>query len=245
MVSTASPTTEDTLMASSSSTTPTTKDVPKNKNLTQRKGRKRRVSKNKKVVDKSALKGLVVGQLTKGDVVAIKPFGVFVRLNNKVDALLHKSQIGNDNVEDLSAIFTIGQTVEACITNIDYETGDVGISTRQKRPERFSIDEFRDMVGDRVVGKVKRVVSYGAFVDVGCKNIDALLHISRISDKKVEKVEDYLKVGDTIDARLHLVDVEKNMIQLSLRSFESDIYHDKKRQIREKWSKIAEDVASL
>ena len=224
-----------------------TEVVSKSRNLTPRNVPKSRFNKSKKPMDKSVLQGLVLGQMTKGDVIAIKPFGVFVRLNykHKVDALLHKSKISNDYIDDLSDIFTIGQTVEACITNIDYETGDVGISTRQKRPERFSIDEFRDMVGDRVVGKVKRVVSYGAFVDVGCKNIDALLHISRISDKKVEKVEDYLKVGDTIDARLHLVDVEKNMIQLSLRSFESDIYHDKKRQIREKWSKIAEDVASL
>ena len=224
----------------------TTKGKKSNSNL-KKKAQVKGKSRSKKESNKEILNGLVLGQVTKGDVVAIKDFGVFVRLNykHKVDALLHKSQISNKYIGNLADHFSVGQTVEARITRVDYDKGEVAISTRPQREERFSISEFRDMVGDNIEGKVKRIVSYGAFIDIGCKKVDALLHVSRISDKKVENIEDYVKVGDFIDARLHHVDVDKGIIQLSMRSIESDRYHDKKRAMKERWTKIAEDVASL
>ena len=201
----------------------------------------------RKQIHKEKLKNLKLGQKIKGEVVSIKPFGVFVRLNYKykIDALLHKSQISNSFVENVGDHFEIGQPVEARITRIDYEKCEVGISTRRKRPDRYPIQEFRDMVGREVEGRVKSIMEYGAFIDIGCKNTDALLHISRISDEKVERIEDFVNVGDVISVRLVKVIPNEKVIQVSMRSEESDRYHDKKRAAKEKWALIAEDVASL
>ena len=203
------------------------------------------VSKKQANIDK--LKDLNLGQAVKGEVVSIKPFGVFVRLNykHKVDALLHKSQISNEIIEDVGDHFAVGQSIDARVIRIDFEKGDVGISIRPRRPDRYPIDEFREMTGEVVQGRVKSVKEYGAFIDIGCQKVDGLLHKSRISDNKVEKVEDFVKVNDIVNVRLYRVDPKKKIIELSMRSHESDQYHDKKREMKKRWNKIAEEVASL
>ena len=209
--------------------------------------RKNSNSISKKQANIEKLKDLNLGQVVKGEVVSIKPFGVFVRLNykHKVDALLHKSQISNEIIEDVSDHFAVGQSIDARVIRIDFEKGDVGISTRPRRPDRYPIDEFREMVGEVVQGRVKSVKEYGAFIDIGCQKIDGLLHKSRISDNKVERVEDFVKVNDIVNVRLYRVDPKKKIIELSMRSHESDQYHDKKREMKKRWNKIAEEVASL
>jgi len=204
--------------------------------------KKQQQNKNKK-----KLKNVKLGETVRGRVVSIKDFGVFIRTNfeSKSDALLHISQISNERIEDIRDHFAIGQMVEARVIKVDYDKGEVAVSTRPRRPDRYKISELRDLVGQTVEGKVKSITSYGAFIDIGCKDGDGLLHVSRLSDNKVNDIHDFVKVGKKIDVRIYKVDVPNKKIEVSLRSLSSDRYHDKRRQRQEKWKQIAEEVAAL
>jgi len=223
-------------------------NIVKSTNRNKDKPKKWRQKKNKQQQEKNMrkLKNIKLGEAVRGRVVSIKDFGVFIRTNfeTKSDALLHISQISNERVEDIREHFSIGQMVEARVIKVDYDKGEVAVSTRPRREARYSISELRDLVGQKVFGKVKSITNYGAFIDIGCKDGDALLHVSRLSDNKVD-INDCMTVGKTISVRVYKVDAKNKQIQVSLRSLKSDRYHDQRKQRQEKWKQIAEEVAAL
>lgn len=106
-------------------------------------------------------------------------------------ALLHISRISEEKVQNIYDVFKVGDTVEdARVINIDSKKGEVGLSLRSSRaPRRRDVAELK--VGDELEGKVNRVVPYGVFVDVGV-NVNALLHISRITGGAIENVRFHL-----------------------------------------------------
>ncbi len=138
-------------------------------------------TKSNKVMTESLLPltELQLGATIDGHVAAFTSFGIFIKTNYDFKdrgshgyALLHKSQIRDEPVEDLTKLFRIGAQVKGLrVININYAKGEVGLSLREPRPKRMDIKDVP--VGKDIEGTVSKVVSYGVFVDVGkyCSSI--------------------------------------------------------------------------
>lgn len=180
-----------------------------------------------------------LGSVIDGTVVEIKPYGAFIQtryaIKDKGWALLHKSQIQHNYVDDISKILKIGQKIRPRVIAIDHETRQVNLSLRAKRDKRKKIQEFH--VGDEVEGRIKAIEPYGAFVDIGCTS-DALLHISRISVDKITNVSDHFTIGDKVLVHLINVDLEKKTMAVSMLPPVADEYLDRRKTYRDNLKSI-------
>jgi len=176
---------------------------------------------------------LKLGSKVEGRVAAFTDFGVFIKINynfkNKGNggyALLHNSQIRDEPVLDAKKLFRIGTVVKGLrVITVNHAKGEVGLSLRDQRDKRLSLSEFE--VGKEYTGKVTRVEAYGAFIDVGAK-ANALLHISRINQKKIENIRNWVNEGDTVNIRLIGKDEKKSTLAASMLDKESDEFLNKR-----------------
>ena len=196
------------------------------------------------------LSDLKLGSKITGRVAAFTDFGIFIKINYSLKdkngrgggyALLHKSQIRDEPVKDLKKLFRIGAVVKDLrVLTVDYEKGEVGLSLREKREERKSLSEFT--VGKEYVGKVARIVNYGAFIELGAK-ANALLHISRVSQKKIKNIRNWLNEGDSVSVRIIDIDEKKNTMAASMLESGADEYLDRRNeQIKKKRHKSGKNT---
>ncbi len=186
--------------------------------------------KSKKKVPILPLTDLKLGSKIEGRVSAFTDFGVFIKINYKLHnkggrggyALLHKSQIRDETVEDPKKLFRIGALIKNLrVIRIDYERGEVSLSLREQRDDRKPLSKF--FVGQEYEGKVSRIVNYGAFIDVGAKT-NALLHISRISQKKIKNIRNWMNEGDMVKVRLISINENGDTMAASMLDVEADDY---------------------
>lgn len=184
------------------------------------------------------LSALKLGSKIDGVVCGISEFGAFVKTRYQIKAkdddkskqsgyaLLHKSQIQDEKVEDVSQVLRVGDHIKnARVTSINYAKGEVSISLRKPRPQRRKLDEIQ--VGKEYDGKVANVTPYGCFVDVGAKK-NALLHISRITQEKVSNVRDYVNEGDWVT--VHIIGNDKSGLACSMLDKTADEYLNKRQR---------------
>lgn len=182
------------------------------------------------------LTDLKLGGTVEGWVAAFTDFGVFIKipfdLKNKGGhagyALLHKSQISDEEItpNNMRKMFRIGQVLKNLrVITINYAKGEVGLSTRNQRQKRKDVSDFT--VGKEYTGKVVNVMPYGAFVDIGA-NANALLHISRLSPKKIENIRHFLNEGDIVQVRIIGKDEKKQTMAASMLDSDADLYLDRR-----------------
>ena len=159
-----------------------------------------------------------VGDIVKGKVKNITPFGAFVDLG-LFDGLIHISELSWDNVKDVSEAVSIGEEVEAKIVAIDKENNKISLNRRTLLTHPWETVAERYALGDIVKGKVIRLTDFGAIVVLE-PHIDAILHISQISRKRVEKVEDAIAVGDEVEGKIIIFEPEKRRISISKKALE-------------------------
>ena len=202
------------------------------------KQRKRMVASAKQVLlDEAAAEkaakwdALVVGEKVKGVVRRITDFGAFVDIGG-IDGLVHVTDCAWGRVKHPSDALSIGQEIEVLILNVDKEKERVSLGYKQLQPKPWTKAAEKYPIGSIVEGKVVRIVPFGAFVALE-PTIDGLIHISQVAVKRVEKVEDELKVGDIVRCKVLEVNVEAKRISLS-----------RKEAILEENPEIAEQLAA-
>ena len=122
----------------------------------------------------------------------VSQFGAFLRTEyaTRGGALLHMSQISNEKISDVHDHFQVGDRVDNLrVLIVDARKGEVGLSLRPPRPKRRGVESLE--VGEEIEGRVVQVVSYGVFVDVGV-NVNALLHVSRITGGRIDNIRLYV-----------------------------------------------------
>ncbi len=173
------------------------------------------------------IKDLKLGSYVSGYASSFTFFGVFVKIHYDLKgkgsagyALLHKSQIRDERVNDVSELFSIGEFIEDLrVIQIDYAKGEVGLSLRKRRRDRI---DLRDVpFGKEIPGTVASVVSYGAFIDVGA-NVNALLHVKNISEEKIQNIRDFVNEGDRVKVRIIDIDEKKKKMSASMLDHDSD-----------------------
>ncbi|WP_411844385.1 30S ribosomal protein S1 [Salinicoccus sp. HZC-1] len=177
--------------------------------------RKRIVESEKAVERKKQLKTLEVGSIVEGEVVRITTFGAFINLG-EVDGLAHISELSYSRVEKVEDAVNIGDKVNVKILDVDPEQERISLSLKKAQESPF--DEFvkQNSEGDVLEGTVKRLVDFGAFVEV-TPGVEGLVHVSEISHEHVAVPSDVLKEGQTTQVKILSLNEDSEKISLSIK----------------------------
>lgn len=156
-----------------------------------------------------------VGQVVSGKVARFTTFGAFVDIGD-VDGLLHVSEMGWSRVERPQDVLAVGQEIEVKILRIDPENGKLSLSLRETLQNPWLSVHERYKVGDIVSGTVKRLSSFGAFVEVE-PGIEGLVHVSQIANRRVAEPSEVLEPGQTVTAKILELRPEDERMSLSMR----------------------------
>ena len=156
------------------------------------------------------------GDVVLGTPVRFAPFGAFVSVNG-FDCLAHISDLSWTGCNECADVLELGKEYEFIILKIDQETKRVSVGYKQLQPKPWDTVLERYAVGDVVKGKVVRIVSFGAFVEVE-KGVDGLVHVSQISNKWLENPVTALEVGQEVEAKIIEINAEKEKMTLSIKA---------------------------
>ena len=159
-----------------------------------------------------------VGTVVKRPVRNLTAYGAFVELEEGIDGMIHVSDLSwTRKINHPSEILKKGQEVEATVLGIDKANQRISLGMKQLETDPWSKIDDRFKVGDLVKGKVAKIASFGAFVELE-DDIDGLVHISQLSEDHVARVKDVLNVGDEVEARVIKVDKVERRIGLSVKA---------------------------
>jgi small subunit ribosomal protein S1 len=161
------------------------------------------------------LENLSEGDVIKGRVSSLRDFGAFVDLGG-ADGLVHVSELSWSRVRHPSEVLSVGMEIEAYVLHLDHETRRIGLSLKrlQSNPWERIAENYK--VGQTVEGTITRVVSFGAFVELG-NGIEALLHVSQMGDPPPEVPEEVVHPGEHVITQIISLEPERQRIGLSLR----------------------------
>ena len=154
----------------------------------------------------------------KGKVRNLTSYGAFVELEEGIDGMIHVSDISwTRKINHPSEILKKGDEVEAIVLEVDRPNQRIALGMKQLGEDPWAnIDKFYK-VGDVVEGKVTKLASFGAFVGLQ-HEIDGLVHISQVSEERVDKIKNVLKVGQDVTARVIKIDKGERRIGLSIKA---------------------------
>lgn len=183
---------------------------------------------------KAFYENLKVGSVMDGRVTRIMPYGVFVKLSDGVEGMVHVSELGWSKVAKPEDAVKIGDTVRVKIIGIEpnKKPGLLKISLSMKQLTENPWDSVHRQFGegDKVLGTVTRCTGFGAFVEVA-PGIEGLVHISEMSyTKRILKPEDIVKAGETVSVIIKEIDTDKRRLSLSIRDAAGDPWIDVKEK---------------
>ena len=154
----------------------------------------------------------------KGKIRNLTSYGAFIELEEGLDGMIHVSDISwTRKINHPSEVFKKGDEVEAVVLEVDKPNQRISVGVKQLSVDPWSnIDQYYKM-GDVVTGKVTKLASFGAFVGLQ-HDIDGLVHISQVSEDRVEKIKNVLKVGEDVTARVIKIDRGDRRIGLSIKA---------------------------
>ena len=159
-----------------------------------------------------------VGSKIKGKVRNFTAYGAFVELEEGIDGMIHVSDLSwTRKINHPSELLQKGEEVEAVVLDVNPKEQRISLGLKQAQQDPWDEIATKYPVGMVVKGKISKVASFGAFVELD-GGVDGLIHISQISEQRVEKVKDALDVGQEVEARVVKVDRGERRIGLSIRA---------------------------
>ncbi|HQK42883.1 MAG TPA: S1 RNA-binding domain-containing protein [Anaerolineaceae bacterium] len=188
------------------------------------------------MVREKILDSLKEGDVRTGRVSSLADFGAFVNIGG-ADGLVHVSEISYDRITHPSEALKVGDEVKVKIISIDKERRRIGLSIRQLQNDPWSTQVNALKVGQLVEGEITRLTNFGAFAKLNIPgDMEGLIHISELSDKRVDHPKEILKVGDRVALRILRIEEENRRIGLSMRRVDSPQYAD------QDWKSLAQDL---
>jgi len=176
-------------------------------------------------IKERVLEELEVGKTYTGRVTSIANFGAFINING-ADGLVHLSEISWDHIEHPREALEVGQEIDVKVINIDTEKKRIGLSIRSLLDDPWKERLEKYSVGELVEGVITRLTKFGAFARLE-GDLEGLIHISEISENRIEHPKEVLKEGDVKSLRVIRIDPEQHRIGLSLRKVDSAAFADK------------------
>ena len=159
-----------------------------------------------------------VGTKVKGQVRNLTSYGAFVELEEGIDGMVHVSDMSwTRKINHPSEMMKKGDVVEATVLEVDRPNQRIALGMKQLEVDPWANIETLYKVGDLVTGKVTKLASFGAFVGLQ-HEIDGLVHISQITEERVDKIKNVLKPGQDVSARVVKIDKNERRIGLSIKA---------------------------
>lgn len=160
------------------------------------------------------------GQKIEGTVKSLTSYGAFVDIGG-VDGLLHISELSWERVKHPSDVLKVGQKINVYVKSLDKENGKISLGHKDPNANPWETLKKDYPEGSIVEVDIVGLTSFGAFGKV-IPGIDGLIHISQISDKRIDKPQDVLKVGDKVMAMITSIDFDDKRVSLSIRRLLED-----------------------
>lgn len=177
------------------------------------------------------LSSLEPGQVLDGTVQRITDFGAFVDIGG-IDGLVHISQLSHQHVEKPSDVVEEGQKVQVKVLSVDQENERISLSIKETLPGPWSNIAEKAPKGTVLEGTVKRIVSYGAFVEV-FPGVEGLVHISQVSHKHIGTPHEVLSEGEVIKVKVLDVNEEEQRLSLSIKELEQPVQEEAEFELPE------------
>lgn len=161
---------------------------------------------------------LAVGDVVEGKVARMTNFGAFIDLGG-VDGLVHVSEISHERVSQPSDVLSVGEEVKVKVLGLDADKERISLSIKATQPGPWEAAAAEAPEEAIIEGTVKRVVDFGAFVEV-FPGVEGLVHVSQISHKHVDNPSDVLKAGDKVKVKVLEVNPDKQRLSLSIKALE-------------------------
>ena len=183
---------------------------------------------------KERLSSLQPGQIIEGTVSRITDFGAFVDIGG-IDGLVHISEMAWHRVESPQEVVQEGDKVQVKVLKVDVENEKISLSIKATQPSPWQKAAEEIKPGDTVTGVVKRLVPFGAFVEVR-PGVEGLVHISQLATRRVGSPQEVLKEGQEIEAKVLEVNPEEERMSLSIRELQEEQRANDYKQYHEKQS---------
>ena len=176
-------------------------------------------------IKERVIEELEEGKVYTGRVTSLANFGAFINING-ADGLVHLSELSWEHIDHPREVLEVGQEVKVKVINVDKDKKRIGLSVRalQEDPWRSRVEKYS--VGQLVEGVITRLTKFGAFARLE-GDIEGLIHISEISDHRIEHPKEVLKEGEVKSLRVIRIDPDQHRIGLSLRKVDSAAFADK------------------
>lgn len=161
---------------------------------------------------------VTLGKEYEGKVNSLSTYGAFIDLG-VIQGLLHISEMTWEKNKNPNEILKVGQTVKVKVIEADKENKRIKLTYSEKGPNPWDLVKGKYNVNDVVTVKVAKLMPFGAFLELE-PGIEGLVHISQISEKRITKPEEELKIGQKVNAKILDVDEEKKKIELTIRELE-------------------------
>ena len=164
------------------------------------------------------------GDIRTGTVASIADFGVFVDLGLGIEGLVHVSELSWTKTGHPRDIVKVGDTVQVQVLGVDRDKNRIGLSIKRLLPEPWSSVEERYQVGQLVTGTITKLAPFGAFARVD--DVEGLIHISELAERRVNHPKDVVKEGDTLTLRVIKIEPTRRRLGLSLKQVSDPLTTD-------------------
>lgn len=188
---------------------------------------------------KEILADLYEGQVIKGQVARLTDFGAFIDLGG-IDGLVHVSEISHSHVAKPSDVLNVGDEVEVQVLSVDPEKERISLSIKANLPGPWTDIEEKAAPGSVLEGTVKRLTSFGAFVEI-FPGVEGLVHISQISHKHIATPHEVLHEGDQVQVKVLEVHPEDHRVALSIKALEEKPEEAKAEPVEEESYELPEE----
>ncbi len=168
-----------------------------------------------------------IGSVPSGEVVNLMNYGAFVKLEEGVEGLVHISEMSwTRRINHPNEMVSIGDVVDVVVLDVDPEKEQISLGIKQTEKNPWEVIGENYPPGSRIVGKVRNITSYGAFVEIE-DGIDGLLHINDMSwTRKVNHPSEVVQKGESVECMVLEVDAEKRRVALGLKQLDTDPWDD-------------------
>jgi small subunit ribosomal protein S1 len=188
---------------------------------------------------KEILADLYEGQVIKGQVARLTDFGAFIDLGG-IDGLVHVSEISHSHVAKPADVLSVGDEVEVQVLSVDPEKERISLSIKANLPGPWTDIEEKAAPGSVLEGTVKRLTSFGAFVEI-FPGVEGLVHISQISHKHIATPHEVLHEGDQVQVKVLEVHPEDHRVALSIKALEEKPEEAKPEPVEEDSYELPEE----
>ena len=156
------------------------------------------------------------GKHYNGVVKSLTSYGAFVDIGG-VDGMVHISELSWSRIKHPSEVVSVGDAVDVYVISVDKEKRKISLGMKDHSQDPWAQFTEKYAVGDTATVRVVKLMTFGAFAEI-VPGVDGLIHISQLADHRVEKPEDVVSEGETVDAKITAIDEEHKKVSLSIRA---------------------------